>query len=102
MRMRWEGLGINEVGYWEPIYSQSSSCRCDLSKPVVKVDKKYFRPTEVETLVGDPSKARQKLGWQPEITAQEMCLEMIQVDRENAKRNALLRDNGFEINVGIE
>jgi len=99
MRMRWEGLGINEVGYWEPIDSQSSSCRCDLSKPIVQVDKKYFRPTEVETLLGDPSKANQKLGWQPEITAQEMCIEMIQVDRDNARRNAFLRDNGFDVNV---
>jgi len=99
MRMRWEGLGINEVGYWEPIDSQSSSCKCDLSKPIVQVDKKYFRPTEVETLLGDPSKANQKLGWQPEITAQEMCLEMIQVDWDNARRNAFLRDNGFDVNV---
>lgn len=102
MRMRWEGLGINEVGYWEPIDSQSSSCRCDLSKPVVQVDKKYFRPTEVETLLGDPSKAHRKLGWHPEITAQEICLEMIQVDWDNAKRNALLRDNGFEVNMSNE
>jgi GDPmannose 4,6-dehydratase len=102
MRMRWEGLGVNEVGYWEPIDSKSSSCRCDLSKPVVCIDEKYFRPTEVETLLGDFSKAHEKLGWQPEITAQEMCLEMIQVDWANAKRNTLLRDNGFEINMSNE
>ncbi len=102
MRMRWEGLGVHEVGYWEPLDSQLSIYRCDLSKPVVRIDKKYFRPTEVETLLGDFSKAHQKLGWQPEITVQEMCLEMVQVDWANARRNALLRDNGFEVNVSSE
>tara|TARA_B100000401_G_scaffold438103_1_gene385454 strand:+ start:960 stop:2081 length:1122 start_codon:yes stop_codon:yes gene_type:complete len=69
---------------------------------VVKVDSRYFRPSEVETLQGDPSNARTKLGWIPEITAQEMCSEMVQNDLREAKRLKLLKDNGFETSIKSE
>jgi GDPmannose 4,6-dehydratase len=89
MPLRWEGYGVNEVGYWG-------------ERPVVKIDSRYFRPTEVETLLGDPSKAKQMLGWVPEITAQEMCKEMVAHDLQEAKRHALLQSHGYNVNVSIE
>jgi GDPmannose 4,6-dehydratase len=89
MQLRWEGEGVNEVAYWN-------------EKPVVRIDPRYFRPTEVETLLGDPSKAKQKLGWVPEITAQVMCAEMVAYDLAQAKQHALLKANGFNVNVSVE
>jgi len=69
---------------------------------IVKIDPRYFRPTEVETLLGDPSKATQKLGWVPEITVQEMCKEMVAYDLAQAKQHALLKANGYTVNVSVE
>jgi len=69
---------------------------------VVRIDPRYFRPTEVETLLGDPSKAKQKLGWVPEISVQEMCAEMVASDLDEAKRHALLQSHGFDVNLGVE
>jgi GDPmannose 4,6-dehydratase len=89
MPLRWEGSGVDEVGY-----------RGD--KAIVKIDPRYFRPAEVETLLGDPSKAKQKLGWVPEITAQEMCREMVAGDLAKAKQHALLKANGYSVNVSVE
>ncbi len=89
MQLRWEGEGVNEVAYWN-------------ENPVVRIDPRYFRPTEVETLLGDPSKAKQKLGWTPEITAQEMCKEMVANDLAQAKQHALLRVNGYNVSVSVE
>ena len=89
MPLRWEGQGVNEVGYWN-------------DKPVVKIDPRYFRPTEVETLLGDPTKAKTKLGWVPEITAQEMCKEMVAHDLAQAKQHALLKQHGYSVNVSVE
>ncbi|WAW09098.1 GDP-mannose 4,6-dehydratase [Oxalobacter vibrioformis] len=89
MSLRWEGKGVDEVGYWE-------------DRPIVRIDSRYFRPTEVETLLGDASKAKEKLGWQPEITVREMCKEMVMHDLEQAKQHALLKANGYEVNVSVE
>ena len=72
------------------------------AKDYVRIDPRYFRPTEVETLLGDPSKAKQKLGWVPEITAQEMCAEMVANDLAEAKKHALLKHHGYSVNVSIE
>ncbi|GAA5525040.1 GDP-mannose 4,6-dehydratase [Microbulbifer aestuariivivens] len=69
---------------------------------IVKVDPRYFRPAEVETLLGDPSKAKEKLGWEPEITVEEMCAEMVAYDLDQAKRHALLKEHGFDISVAME
>lgn len=69
---------------------------------VMRVDPRYFRPAEVDTLLGDPSKARQRLGWVPEITAQEMCAEMVAEDLKAARRHALLKAHGLNIPVSVE
>ncbi len=84
MELRWEGQGVNEMAYWN-------------DKPIVRIDPRYFRPTEVETLLGDPTKAKEKLGWVPEITAQEMCKEMVAHDLEQAKQHALLKMHGHQV-----
>ncbi len=88
MKLRWDGQGVNEVGYAN-------------GKAIVRVDPRYFRPTEVETLLGDPTKAKEKLGWVPEITAHQMCKEMIMSDLKEAQRNALLKANGYSINLSM-
>ena len=69
---------------------------------IMRIDPRYFRPTEVETLLGDPTKAKEILGWVPEITVQEICAEMIAEDLNNAKQHALLRNHGFKINVSVD
>jgi GDP-D-mannose dehydratase len=68
----------------------------------VRVDPRYFRPTEVETLLGDPTKAKEKLGWVPEITVEKMCAEMVAYDLEQAKQHALLKAHGHDVNIAIE
>jgi GDPmannose 4,6-dehydratase len=95
------GDGINETAIVESIQGDKAPSL----KPgdvVVKIDPRYFRPSEVETLLGDPSKAKEKLGWIPEITALEMCKEMIVYDLEQAKRHVLLKKYGHEISVTRE
>ncbi len=82
----WEGEGLDEVGL-----------RADNGKVVVKIDPRYFRPTEVNTLLGDPSKAKEKLGWEPKITLQQLISEMVQKDIEHAKKEKLLKEKGFEV-----
>jgi GDPmannose 4,6-dehydratase len=72
------------------------------SYPIIRIDPSYFRPTEVQTLLGDASKAKQKLGWVPEITPQEMCKEMVAHDLAQAKQHALLKLHGYTINVSAE
>ena len=89
MQLRWEGQGVDEVGYWN-------------DKPIIKIDPRYFRPTEVETLLGDPSKAKEKLGWVPEITLDEMVTEMVATDLADAKKQALLKQHGYQITVSVE
>jgi len=89
MSLRWEGEGVNEIGYSD-------------DKAIIRIDPRYFRPAEVETLLGDPTKAKLKLGWVPEITAQDMCAEMVESDLVQAKQHALLKANGFSVNVSLE
>ncbi len=83
-KIRWEGEGVNEKGYDE-----------DSGELVVAVDPRYFRPTEVETLLGDATKAREKLGWSPRITLEEMIEEMMKNDLALAKRDALVKKHGY-------
>ncbi len=97
MQLRWEGKDVNEVAY-----AVIPGLTRDPSHPVVRIDPRYFRPTEVETLLGDPSKAKQKLGWTPEITVQQMCTEMVAADLQAAKQHALLKANGYKVNVSVE
>jgi GDPmannose 4,6-dehydratase len=99
--LRFEGQGLEEVGIVEKI--EGEKCPgLQLGQIIVRVDPRYFRPTEVETLLGDPSKAKKKLGWIPEITVQQMCQEMVANDLQEAQRHALLKANGFKVNVSIE
>jgi GDPmannose 4,6-dehydratase len=69
---------------------------------VMRIDPRYFRPAEVETLLGNPAKAKARMGWVPEITAQEMCAEMVAADLKTAMRHALLRTYGMEQPMSIE
>ena len=99
--LRFEGEGIEEKGYVDSIVGDNCPGlkKGDL---IVQVDPKYFRPAEVETLLGDPTKAKEKLGWVPEITVEEMCAEMVQNDLAKAKQHALLKANGFDVSVALE
>jgi GDPmannose 4,6-dehydratase len=94
--LRFEGKGVDEVGIVDTVEGDSAPA-VKAGDVIVRVDPRYFRPAEVETLLGDPTKAREQLGWEPEITVQEMCAEMIAHDLTEAKRYALLREHGFEL-----
>jgi GDPmannose 4,6-dehydratase len=89
MQLRWQGKGVDEIGY------------CN-GKPIIRIDPRYFRPTEVQTLLGNPSKAKTKLGWVPEITLDEMIVEMVAYDLQQAKQHALLKQHGYNVNVSVE
>ena len=89
--LRWEGQGVDEVA----IVDTSTLPELSPGRTVVKVDPRYFRPTEVETLLGDPSKARDKLGWVPRTSFAELVREMALADRESARRDSLVREHGF-------
>jgi len=99
--LEFQGQGVNEVAVVAKIQG-NNALGIKLGQAVVKIDPRYFRPTEVETLLGDPSKAKQKLGWVPEITVQEMCKEMVLEDLAQAKQYALLKANGYRVNVSQE
>ena len=99
--LKFSGEGVKEIGTVVAIQGDKAP-GLKVGDVVVKIDPRYFRPTEVETLLGDPTKAKQKLGWVPEITVQEMCKEMVDHDLEQAMQHALLRVNGFNVNVSIE
>jgi len=101
IELRFEGEGVDETAVVVSVSGESAPA----VKPgdvVVKVDPRYFRPAEVETLLGDPTKAKEKLGWVPEITVQEMCAEMVQEDLRAAKRHALLKAHGHDVPVSVE
>jgi GDPmannose 4,6-dehydratase len=99
--LKFEGRGVDEKAVVADITSNNAPA-LKLGDVVVKIDPHYFRPTEVETLLGDPSKAKQKLGWVPEITLDEMVQEMVAFDLEQAKQHALLKDYGYAVHVGKE
>jgi len=99
--LRFDGEGVEEKGIVEAITSDLAPA----VKPgdvIVRIDPRYFRPAEVETLLGDPSKAREKLGWTPQITAWETCAEMVAEDIKTAQRHAFLRMHGFEMPISVE
>ena len=105
MQLRWEGDGVNEVGYWinpPPVIAGSDPQSMPSEVPVIRIDPRYFRPTEVETLLGDPTRAKEKLGWVPEITLDEMVQEMVAVDLAEAKKYALLKMHGFDTAFVVE
>ncbi len=101
IEMSFEGEGVNEVGKIASIQGNSAPAL----KPgdtIIRVDPRYFRPAEVETLLGDATKAKEKLGWVPEISVEDMCAEMIRSDLDQARRHALLKSHGFEVSVSLE
>jgi GDPmannose 4,6-dehydratase len=95
------GKGIEERGLVKSIDGENAP-GIKVGDVIIQVDPRYFRPTEVETLLGDPSNAKNKLGWVPEITVQEMCVEMVQEDLKLAKRTRLLKNTGYDIAVSNE
>jgi GDPmannose 4,6-dehydratase len=99
--LEFKGSGVNETAVVSGIDGDKAPA-LKVGDVVVKIDPRYFRPTEVETLLGDPTKAKSKLGWTPEITVQEMCAEMVAADLDEAKRHALLRSHGFDTSLGAE
>jgi GDPmannose 4,6-dehydratase len=96
--LRFEGMGVEEQGIVDSVTGNKAPA-VKAGDILVKVDPRYFRPAEVETLLGDPAKAKQLLGWVPETTAREMCAEMVAEDLKMAQRHALLKDNGHEVAV---
>ena len=101
IEIQFKGQGLDEKGIVKSIVGNEAPS-IKVGDIIVQVDPRYFRPCEVETLLGDPSKAKNKLGWVPEITAQEMCAEMIREDLKVAKRALLLKKNGHSFPVCLE
>ena len=99
--LKFESDGIDEKGIVVSIEGDNAPA-LSTGDVIVEVDERYFRPAEVETLLGDPGKAKRDLGWEPEITVQEMCAEMVAEDLNIAKRHALLKLHGHEIPVSVE
>jgi len=93
-----EGEGLDEIGIVSSI-SGDDAPALKVGDVILRIDKAYFRPAEVETLLGSPEKAKEKLGWRPEITVQEMCKEMVKNDLQEARKNILLRKNNFSVNI---
>lgn len=101
VQLHFEGSGENEQGVVDSV----SGNKAPAIKPgdvIIRVDPRYFRPAEVETLLGDPSKAKQRLGWEPRISAREMCAEMMAEDLRVAQRHAFLKKNGHEVPLSVE
>ena len=92
--LEFSGSGINEVGMVVSVFSDNENVK--VGDIIVRVSEEFFRPAEVETLLGDPSKARKELGWEPEISVEEMCAEMVESDIAKAKKKSLLKSNGFD------
>jgi len=86
MDIRWEGRGVDEKGFLSSVKGN----------PIVQVDARYFRPTEVETLLGDATKAKEKLGWSPQTTFSDLVAEMVREDLKSAKRDELMKHHGYK------
>jgi GDPmannose 4,6-dehydratase len=99
--LKFEGQGVDESAMVSSIIGDKAPA-LKVGDVIVRIDPRYFRPTEVETLLGDPTKAKEKLGWVPQITVQEMCAEMVASDLDAAKQHALLKTHGFTINASLE
>ena len=99
--LRFEGTGIDEKGIVEKVEGENAPS-VKVGDVLVQIDPRYFRPAEVETLLGDPAKAKRVLGWTPEITTQEMCAEMVTEDLKTARRHALLKEHGLSVPVSVE
>jgi GDPmannose 4,6-dehydratase len=101
IELEFTGEGLDEIATVESITGDNAEA-LKVGDVIVRVDPRYFRPAEVETLLGDPSKAKEKLGWIPQITVEEMCAEMVQNDLSKAKQHALLKAHGHNVAMSIE
>ena len=99
--LEFSGDGVAEIATVIEVDNQIAP-KVRVGDVIVKVDPRYFRPAEVETLLGDPTKAKDKLGWVPEITVEQMCSEMVAHDLNKAKQHALLKQHGYEVSVSVE
>ena len=99
--LEFKGSGTDELGTVIAI-DRDMAPSVEVGQVILRIDPRYFRPAEVETLLGDPSKAKDMLGWEPKITVQEMCQEMVDEDYKTAQRYRLLKDNGFELPISTE
>ncbi|MBP2513722.1 GDP-mannose 4,6-dehydratase [Sphingomonas sp. PvP018] len=99
--LRFEGEGVDEVGIVEKVEGDDAPA-VKAGDILIRIDPRYFRPAEVETLLGDPTRAKDRLGWVPEISVQEMCAEMVAADLHTSKRHALLKAHGYELPVSVE
>ncbi|MFV8816194.1 GDP-mannose 4,6-dehydratase [Haliea sp. E17] len=100
LTLEWSGRGVDETATVTSVAEKGLNLDPNLTgKIIVRVDQRYFRPTEVETLLGDPTKAKEKLGWSPQITFGELVKEMVEADLEKARRFKLLKDNGYDVSL---
>jgi GDPmannose 4,6-dehydratase len=99
--LKFSGQGVDEAATVTSIIGDKAPA-LKVGDVIIRIDPRYFRPTEVETLLGDPTKAKEKLGWVPEITVQEMCSEMVANDLVQARQHALLKQHGYLVNVSAE
>lgn len=101
LELEFKGEGVDEIG---TVVGKTSDCAVsvNIGDVIVRVDPLYFRPAEVKTLLGEPTKAKDKLGWTTEITVEEMCAEMIASDLEKAKQLVLLKKHGYDVSVSLE
>ncbi|MBS9432262.1 GDP-mannose 4,6-dehydratase [Photorhabdus hainanensis] len=101
IELEFSGKGIDEIATVTSIQGNNVTS-VKVGDVIVRIDPRYFRPAEVETLLGDPTKAKEKLGWTPEITVEEMCAEMVANDLQQAKQHALLKASGFNVTISVE
>ncbi len=101
IELEFSGEGLDEVATVKSITGNNATS-LTIGDVIVKVDPRYFRPAEVETLLGDPTKAKEKLGWVPQITVEEMCSEMVATDLDNAKQQVILKSHGYNKFTAVE
>jgi len=99
--IEFKGVGVDEVGIVADVTGDLAP-KISVGQEIMRIDSRYFRPAEVETLLGDASMAKNDLGWEPTITAQEMCLEMIKEDHTAARRLALLKEHNLDLPISFE
>ncbi|MBA7730630.1 GDP-mannose 4,6-dehydratase [Citrobacter freundii] len=101
IELEFSGEGVEEIATVSAVIG-SNAPSVKVGDVIVRVDPRYFRPAEVETLLGDPTKAKEKLGWVPEISVKDMCAEMVASDLNKAKQHILLKQNGFDVAISLE
>jgi GDPmannose 4,6-dehydratase len=101
IEIAWQGSGVNERGFISAVTGDKAP-GVAVGQLIVAVDPQYFRPTEVETLLGDPGKARRRLGWEPQTSFEAMVQEMVQCDLDTARRHTLLKSHGYDVAISLE